>query len=258
MPAQPKSNAAELANRLNRLVSSGEQDSLEVKRIAREAEGLIPKDAAKAYQLLGMIASLEGNEGRMRDNFERAHRLNPTDSEIILNYATALALLALDTEARYWTGKAHELAPTNISILDRLIHETVRCGGFTEAVNLLNQRAQLNPDQPHPEEHALRKCAQFVTTSGIGDEAPGRYLQLASRLVHQSSRLVPNVEIRLAADEEAQWLSGRLHIQADLDDVMQLNEALADAVAESDLPEELTSNFTLMFVPASGDGDHAA
>ena len=68
-------------------------------------------------------------------------------------------------------------------------------------------------------------------------------------------RVVPSLE--LLSDEETEWLSGRLNVHRSLDEVMRLNESLAENLASNNLRDTVIENVVLMFMPLEDNGDHA-
>ena len=121
MPIKPKRKASELIEQLNLLLHQESRDEVSLRRIRREAEALRSTDATGAFNLLGMLASLEQDAAGVIDNHSKALAMNPNDPEANIHYSTSLNNLGYYSEAREYAKKAYLANPAELFVLNYLI-----------------------------------------------------------------------------------------------------------------------------------------
>ena len=106
---------------------------LEVRRIKREIQSLIGGDPSRANAMLGAIASIEEDVAEARRRYSSALALDPYNTTNLVNYAVTLGQMGFFSEACEQAHRTHELAPSNVALLDALIVSLARAGRFVEA-----------------------------------------------------------------------------------------------------------------------------
>ena len=257
MHPQPKSKFEELTEQINQLHTAADGAELEIQRIRSEVDRLMQTDPAQSHALHGALAALTEDPQEVRRRFGIALKMKPHDPILWCNYSAMLYWMGFFSEACPAARRAHELAPTNLGFLDELISQLARALRFVEANKLLTTRDALNPEKPFDESESIGTIGRFVQERGIDDDSAARVMIAAMQVMHDSGvfRVVPSLE--LLSDEETEWLSGRLNVHRSLDEVMRLNESLAENLASNNLRDTVIENVVLMFMPLEDNGDHA-
>ena len=102
---------------LERLDTSERLDDLEMRRLARDANALMPSDPAGAHTVLGGIAGIEGDAAKVHEHYRVALHYSQRELAVLNNYAIALGRAGKFEEALPVIMEAHERAPDDALVL---------------------------------------------------------------------------------------------------------------------------------------------
>ncbi|MFA6810900.1 MAG: hypothetical protein WCR47_07575 [Desulfoplanes sp.] len=119
--AVPKDKFAELTQEVNNLQTSGRINEFAIAKFRREAQKLKEKVPSEGLSLLGMIACIEGEYGKMRKLHEGAIENAPGDPLYLSHYASSLERAGYLEEACEYACKAYDEDPANEIALEILV-----------------------------------------------------------------------------------------------------------------------------------------
>lgn len=248
---QPNLKASELVDRINAFAESRERDEVTRRALRREIETLKKADPAIAFAMVGMVAAAEHREAEARQQFENARRLRPHDSWIELNYSKALHNLGYNRDARLAVRAIYDTDPSDLSVLDELIHRTVVSARPLEAAELVERRNGLKPKEDHPYAESAQELAIFCRAHELSDDETEDLLEFTLGLLHEAGYYHDWEVFSVRSDGESEWMSGMLEVGEPVETIVELNKRLAESLATRDVSPEVSTLVNFMFVPSS-------
>jgi hypothetical protein len=205
----------------------------------------LPVDAAGAHLVLGVIACLENDVDELHRRHRLAINLAPVRHQAIAYYGVSLARLSLFDEAIPQLEAVVELVPEDKTALATLITMSFRAGRLRAADRWLTVWDQRCPGQKHELESLIRTTLEFARYHEITDDDLATSIREAVRLI--LVRKVPQGtwEGGLFADDDDIWISYRLRVYAEPNEVAELCEALADRYAAMELNATVATRYSV-------------
>ncbi|MDM8514752.1 hypothetical protein QUF76_01005 [Desulfobacterales bacterium HSG16] len=123
--AQPASEYNIILDTINKYTTTGDFVPLDLKRLKKKANQIKDNvDIAKGFELLGMIACLEGDVNVMHSCHKTAIQQSGQRIEHIINYVQALKSLNLYDDAYNYAFQAYNKDSLNLSSIDIVISMT--------------------------------------------------------------------------------------------------------------------------------------
>lgn len=244
---QPEPKGTAIVKRINVLAeqkSRKEDISFPLARVEKEIQNLIHDDAAAAYDLLGMVASLRGDEDSVRKYHENALRLDPGDREVLCNYATSLGRLGFHSEARQKLIDAYKLHVGAPEILREIVKYSITSGRFHEAAEWYEQLRKELPEIEHAEQGILSVGLPLLESKGITDNEVENATRLATQVFQKFGAVFDQINVSVNEDDESAWLSFVFSMDMPVEDVVKLNIAYADRLAEAPVMPSVSVRFT--------------
>ena len=253
----PATTASRLVDRLRSVVLVDEPDDLVLRRIEREAQGLMAADAVGAHTALGVLASLRGSAEDVRYHNDIALQQSGRSADALNNYSVCLLQIGEAVEAVEFAREASQRAPDNDVVLRQSILAAIESAHFREARDLCARWATLFPDRPVPYESPARGLAGAVERGAFREESARETLRIAQEIRNTAN--VRRVETAVVEDcTEPDSFLYKLHVLASPAAAADLNEQLADRiVTRPDLMADPGLAFVPMFIGARVDGGHS-
>ncbi|WP_027189548.1 hypothetical protein [Fundidesulfovibrio putealis] len=124
----PLPDTHEVINELMRMAASRPLYPLELMKLKKAADLLLPKEPHIARSAYGVIACLKGDEATMRREHEMSIKLQPWDSNMHRNYGRSLYEHGHVQESIPYMVRAVELAPEDLPSLDSLLKYAYAAG----------------------------------------------------------------------------------------------------------------------------------
>lgn len=249
MPNNPnlELKANDLVEQINAFRGRGKVTQVQLARLKREARALLKADAHGAYVVLGALAALEKNDREMREQHERAIRLNPDDEWARINYATSLRNLGFVAEALSQVHKLFIDQPDNLGALEHAIAYAVGAGNIHLAQELIQEWRIRKPGEKHFLEDLCSEYTRSLESHEVSDEMAQEFVSAALEHLHNEG-VFPE-------DTSAFCLGGDIHVRIELDadtnEIVRLNETLADTLVERNLVPGASSAMTVTYVPVA-------
>jgi tetratricopeptide (TPR) repeat protein len=215
--------SSQLVDRLNAAIAKGEElTSFEIKGFEREAKALLQTNAVEGYVLLGVLATHQGDEKKMRDEFRRALDLAPNDVVARTNFAIALSKFGYLKDALIAMQQASTIAPGDVEVQRNVVRYACEAGAFTLAQE---QNRQLKTKGAEPYS-GIDEVVEILREARISDD---EVLAVASA----AAEVIRNQGLR-PADVECNVLCGsvayRFVVPAEAEDVANANRKIAEAL----------------------------
>ena len=258
----------ELATKANQLYEETERlrlapklDTFTLNRLQREANNLLKVDAFNAYQILGALASFEGNITRVRENYEKALNLasiNEDKAMILNNYAVSMGIMGYFSEAAKLGIESYNIFPS-LRRAKQNIHHFMRAGLFHHAAELTHKIDNLDLDNGLFS--LISRTTRFMDKHGVSDEELQKLIEITITVLHarqffdfhynvqlgfledEDSQWFHNVQLGFLEDEDSQWFRYVIKVNRSVEEIIEMIYELANQLAEVDLPIKLTSNF---------------
>ncbi|VAX16427.1 hypothetical protein MNBD_NITROSPINAE03-1682 [hydrothermal vent metagenome] len=251
MSLQPKLKSEEFFERIANLSQEDRNNVFKINALRKDAEALVKNDPFSAYMLLGMLSGIEAKMNEVRDYFNRVIKISPNSYIGYYNFAIALHSNGFHSEASTHAIKANELNPGDTKILDLLVNNYLASGRYRDANDWLQKWDRVMPKKPHKETNILRQIYPFISEQKIADDDVERLQKLAYSLLLENNVSITEKRMMILEDEESRWLNYMIGIDEPVTEIVDLNEKLAERMADEDLPASLTSNVVIMFSSAS-------
>ncbi|MFP5223080.1 MAG: hypothetical protein ACLGSA_12385 [Acidobacteriota bacterium] len=124
----PLPDTHEVINELMRTAASRPLYPLELMKLKKAADLLLPEEPHIARSVYGVIACLKGDEATMRREHEMSIQLKPWDADMHRNYGRSLYEHGHVKESIPHMVRAVELAPEDLPALDFLIKYAYAAG----------------------------------------------------------------------------------------------------------------------------------
>ena len=259
MPYQIPARAprsAEIIESLRMVAATEEINDFALRKLERDARGLMKADAVCAHTVLGAIASLRGAAENVRRHHQIALKLSGGSAEAYRNYGISLAELGEMTEAFEVALEAYHRMPGDPERLLEAIGAALGAARFREGRDLCGHWNESFPDHPLPYESMTRKLASAVDRGTFSEELAREVLRITHETVRTSN--VRKVKDGILGDHtDSDSFLYELHIRASPDKAVRLNEELANRiVARPDLMEDPGLKFVPVFVGTLVDAGH--
>lgn len=253
----PATKASRLVEQLRSIAPVDEPNDLLLRRIEREARGLMAADPVGAHTVLGVLASLRGNAEDVRYHNDIALQQSGRIADSLNNYSVCLLQIGEAVEAFEFAREAFQRAPDNSVVLNQLIRTAIESAHFREARDLCDRWSVLYPDRPVPYESSARGLAGAVERGAFREESARQVLQIAQEV--RSAANARQVQTAVVEDRtEPDSFLYKIHVLASPTASADLNEQLADrVVARPDLMADPGLEFVPMFIGVRLDAGHA-
>ncbi len=248
--AIPEEKHQEIVERLNAFANSGERGEFALRALERDIKTLHKADPVRGFTLRGMLASNLGDEPGTRENFQSARRLEPKNWWIEFNFGRALFNLGYPKEAREQAERVYQADPSNILSLDEWIVQVIFSGRALEASNKLKERTRLSPERNHRDSALIEELAEFFKFHELRDDDVEDVFVLTLNVLREQGGHRIATTFSVSQDEESEWVSGEVSLAESVNTVVDLNEKLAEAWAESEVAAKVGDLVNFMFVPA--------
>jgi tetratricopeptide (TPR) repeat protein len=248
MNHQPEIKANSLIKQVESLFDAPERDEFTIAKLKTKAKQLVSTDPFNGKILLGNLAALEHQIVELRNNFESAIKLQPNNPVGISSYAASLDYLGYFSEARELGEKAYRLAEGNPKILSNIIEGSIHSGRYQDAQKYLKKWNALVPKGAHRLSQHIGEVSEFLIFHGILDDSFEKYQKVVSEFMHQCDIYTFEGQTEIIEDEDSACLSIMIETNKSIGEIVQLNFKLAEIMARTDLPENLTANVNYVFV----------
>ncbi|MBF0309256.1 MAG: hypothetical protein HQL56_06990 [Magnetococcales bacterium] len=213
------------------------------------AESLLEIYPSRVHGILGIMATITGQEGAMRHHFLEARAHDPQSSYIRINHIVALQGFACFSEAAQESREACREFPRQVDLVTEAVHSCVAAGRFHEAVNWLDERAKLEDGRtPLAEEVGIRACSRFLLEVRVSDVEVETVQGVIASLLRECGVLGPVARYRMCVEEVDHWVSLRYRLPRSVAEVVQLEWELAGRLAAMDLSDRLHRNLVVGFL----------
>jgi len=96
-----------------------------------------------------------------------------------------------------------------------------------------------------------KQITLFFKNNNITDDDVERLQKLAHSLLLENNIHITARDMKILEDEESQWLNYMISIDEPVSTIVDLNEKLAEKLADEKLPSNLTSCVVIMYSSAS-------
>ena len=252
----PATKASRLVDQL-RSIALDEPGDLVLRRIEREAQGLMVADPVGAHTALGVLASLRGSAEDVRYHNDIALQQSGRSADALNNYSVCLLQIGEAVEAVEFAREAFQCAPDNGVVLRQSILAAIESAHFREARDLCGQWNTLFPNRPVPYESPARGLAGAVERGAFREGSAREALRIAQDI--RSAADVRRVETAVVEDcTEPDSFLYKIHVLASPSAAADLNERFADRiVGRPDLMADPGLAFVPMFIGVRVDGGHS-
>ena len=253
----PVAKASRLVDRLRSIALVDEPDDLVLRRVEREAQGLMAADPVGAHTALGVLASLRGDAEDVRHHNDIALQQSGRSADTLNNYSVCLLQIGEAVEAFEFAREAFRRAPDNSVVLRQSILAAIESARFREACDLCGRWATLFPDRTVPYESPARALAGAVERGAFREESAREALRIAQEV--RSAAGVRRVGTAVVEDcTEPDSFLYKIHVLASPAAAADLNEPFADRiVGRPDLMADPGLAFVPMFIGTRVDGGHS-
>ncbi|MBF0283123.1 MAG: hypothetical protein HQL51_01540 [Magnetococcales bacterium] len=253
--SQSVATSRELYRRLRRLWAEEKPHRYEFSllRIEEDARERIASDdlqeAGWAWMVLGGVAVKRGDAQGMSEALEAALDLLDGDAPgfltALVNHAEGwLSFQRLDL-ATLLLEKAHQAAPGDREILERLVELRLFQGRFHQARSLAQRLTELDPSRLAPLPGQGERIVRFLRELEVEDDDIAPMLHAAWECFN-----VEGVECRRVEAAFHDWhLTVRFHLPLEPHRVDDLEELYVERLMELDVPVRAVENLTLIFLP---------
>ena len=249
--------AVELFKTLNSIWLGTEVDDLVLRKIEREARTMMNAAPQDANCVLGAVAALEGRSDDVRKHFNIALRQSGNSAEVYGNYSTSLQRIGEIDESFEMAKQAFERAPDKPDVLRDAIACAINAGKFREARAFQGRLAKLSVNRPEPNEQLATMLGDAVDRSAFREESVQEGLRITHDILKaEGIRRIAYSDLVAEAGCTDSFLY-KVHIFASPDRAADLNETLAERVAEQpDLMADPGTKFVPMFIGTRLDAGH--
>lgn len=249
--------AVELFETLNSIWLGTEVDDLVLRRIEREARTMMNAAPQDANSVLGAVAALEGRSDDVRKHFNIALQQSGNSAEVYGNYSTALQRIGEMDESFEMAKQAFERAPDEPDVLRDAISCALNAGKFREASAFQARLAKLSANRPEPNEQLATMLGDAVNRGAFREESVQQVLRITHEILKAGGIRRIAYSTLVAETGCTDSFLYKVHISASPDRAADLNETLAERVAEEpDLMADPGTKFLPMFIGTRVDAGH--
>ena len=248
--------SSEIVESLRVIAAAEELNEFALRKLERDARGLMNADAVCAHTVLGAVASLRGAAEDVRRHHQIALNLSGGSAEAHRNYSVSLAELGEMTEAFKVALEACRRVPGDAEMLHEVIGMALESAHFREGRDLCGHWNESFSDQPLPYESMMRKLAGAVDREVFSEESVQEILRITHGIMRASN--VRKVKDGVLGDHtDPDSFLYELHVLTSPDQAVRLNEELANRiVARPDLMEDPGLKFVPVFIGTIVDAGH--
>ncbi|WP_130472264.1 hypothetical protein [Candidatus Magnetaquicoccus inordinatus] len=204
-----------------------ERWEFELRRQEKIIRGFCRTSPARAYYLLGLVATLRQDVVAMHSCFRNALLHSSYDADIQRGYGICLVRLRFFTEAREQYEAILARHGEDLETLAELIITSLATGRIQEGVRWMQHWSQLSPDRPFEEMDAIAKSAALLERYGISDDHVERLQKLATAILARESLKVQSIHYRGVPLEEPQWIAADMIVDESEEVLEDLNGKLS-------------------------------
>lgn len=252
MQPLPKSSA--LLSEIHSLLDNHvEVDEFTIRRLTRETNKLVKSDPVMAYVALGSIAVLQVDVEKVHYYFNQAINIQENIT-VWNNYCVCLGSLGYTIEAGELLKKLS--FKQNISDLKFLFNGVNLCseaGLFFTSFNFLLKYNKLSSKKAHSLTESIISTISFMEKLNLKEEMLIPLFDVHSQILRKYDvieRLSPMKDfkqINYYYSKEYNEFRYEIYIDKPVDEVCEMADELAEAVAELDLPADVVYHFTPLY-----------
>ncbi|MEO5371589.1 MAG: hypothetical protein H7833_16085 [Magnetococcus sp. DMHC-1] len=240
MNITPSANVKELVAiiaRLREMPIGGRYSEMVLQRDRRVAESFLDSYPGRAHSVLGIIATIRGDEESMRYHFEAAREAEPQEAYIRTNHMVALQGFGCFSEAVLEAREACKDQPRHADLLVEATFACIYAGRFQEAAHWLENRDKLGILSPVPGAAEVLACARFLREMRVSDQDVESVQLQAASILRERRILGAVAQYSLRQEETDHWITLRFVLRQPSREVADLDWLLAERLARSSLPE---------------------
>lgn len=184
----PATKASELINRIDLLTREAQRyadpNSLEIRRLLREAEDLLKTSPHEGYMVKAGIMVLTGQAEEMRRYLSAARRLSVSDA-LIWNEISYSLRLGLHSKARESFLQISHLATHQLSV-HMLWLMGISCGAFMHTYDLLQKAIKEKINIPESSKNLVSVVYEAVSSSNISEAYAQGIIDIAGELLQRN------------------------------------------------------------------------
>ena len=252
----PVAKASRLIGQIESIALMDEEDDLALRRIEREARGLMDADPVGAHTVLGAVAALQGSGTGVRSHYRIALQHSGHSVDTCHNYSVSLMVLGEMNEAFEAAGEAFRRAPDDGRVLHHLISVAIGSARFREARDLCDRWNALFPESPSPYESPVSALADAIERGAFREKSVWEVLQIVHE-IQSAANLVLLKAVVLTDDNDPDSFLYDICIPAPPSRAADLNEELADRLADRpELMADPGTKFVPMFIGTRVDAGY--
>ena len=252
----PVAKASGLIEQIGSIALTDEEDDLTLRRIEREARGLMDVDLVGAHTVLGAVAALRGRVADVRSHYRIALQHSGRSVDTCHNYSVSLMGLGEMNEAFKVAGEAFRRAPDNGRVLHHLISVAIGSARFREARDLCDRWNALFPESPSPYEPPVKALAGAIERGAFREESVREVLHIAHEIQSAANVILRQTAVLADGNDPDSFLYD-ICIPASPTRTADLNEELADRLADRpELMADPGTKFAPMFIGTRVDAGY--
>ncbi|MBF0161537.1 MAG: hypothetical protein HQL88_04540 [Magnetococcales bacterium] len=211
----------------------------ELRRLERVVGGFCRTEPVRAYYLLGVLATLREDTGRMHACFRNALRHSGHDHSVRRGYGICLVRLRYFAEAREQYEAIFAQNNQDLDVLAELIVTSLATGRIREGVRWIQHWSRLHPDRPFEEADSIAKSAALLEKHGISDDHVERLQRLALGILEREFLSIQTIHYQGVPEEDPEWISADLVVDESEEVVHGLNSKLSKVLHSQAPPPRL-------------------
>ncbi|MBF0448592.1 MAG: hypothetical protein HQL67_10350 [Magnetococcales bacterium] len=241
-----------ISKRISQLSFGKSFDSESLAHDLSLAETYLEHYPATSHSIMGMIATFQGNEEKMRYHFEAIRTINGASFPVRINFIMALQGIGCFSESVIEAREANQIYKKNPPILAETVFACIQAGRFHEATQWMDDYDRLTGcHDTLPGAHKTRRCALFLRERQISDRDLESIQLQAASLLREERVMGAALRYQIREDESDRWLSFRYQLSLPEEKVVALEWELGKRLAESRLSEQIFRHFSIGFLTAS-------
>lgn len=232
MEPQPKSESAQLLEDISVAANNGNMSDFMFHSFKRRADSLRQIDAVAASMALGALACVKYDLEDMHYWHKNAILLAPHHIPVYGNYAVSLEHVFMFKEAYDIAMQGYDIAKDDLHLLNIAIDFAAKGGYFHEANALLDDWHKLSPEVTQHSESLIEGALDLLKEYDIEQDEIVDAIKIASDLFLEKKVLSKSFDMSVAEEEETPYISYKFGIDANPEEVFELEYLLADRLAE--------------------------
>jgi tetratricopeptide (TPR) repeat protein len=245
--SQPLAASSQLLKQVTEIHRKKNQDEVSLYRLRREAESLVKRSGQPSdYVVLGAIQTLLNYPDKVRDSFDLAINLFPTEYPLYVNYSVSLNNSGLIDQAITYAVMAYEMCPGDLFIINHLINCYIGNGQLALAQKWCEKWQQQKPQEPHKISQVIERALQILETANVSEKVVISFFKIAYSVLHDNGiYYLPDRNLYLQQDDESEWIAFQIDILRPVDEVVDLSVALAERFAETDIGQLMANKLVI-------------